>query len=126
MLCGAPHIHEGREIWIYYNALRFRGPRELYTTVPDTYFEDESALVLAKLRLDGFVALHAEATGTVTTQPFLPNGGQLWVNVEAQTGEVRAEVLDATTGQIVPGYSADVSCKLAARKSTNTRIFGGR
>ncbi len=105
LLCGAPHIHEGREIWLYYNALRFRGPRELYKTVPDAYFEDESALVLAKLRLDGFVSLDAPEAGTVTTQPFLPNGGQLWVNVEAQAGEVRAEVLDAATGQVLPGYS---------------------
>ncbi|MCX6046892.1 MAG: hypothetical protein NT075_17450 [Chloroflexi bacterium] len=106
LLCGTPHVHEEREIWIYYNALRFRGHRELYTTVPDAYFDDESALVLAKLRLDGFVSLDAAETGTITTKPFLSNGGQLFVNVDATGGALSAEVLDAETGAVLPGFSA--------------------
>jgi hypothetical protein len=105
LLCGTPHIHEGREMRIYYNALRFRGPRELYKQIADVYFEDESALVLARLRLDGFVSLDADEEGIVVTQPFLPNGGQLLVNVDASQGDLRAELLDAASGQPLVGYS---------------------
>ena len=106
LLCGTPHIHDNKEIWLYYNALRFRGPRELYTNIADAYFEDESALVLAKLRLDGFVSLGAEQAGTVVTKPFQTNGGQLRVNVDAGQGNLRAEVLDAASGQPLADYRA--------------------
>lgn len=107
LLCGTPHIHDNCEIWIYYNALRFRGPRELYKEVPDAYFEDESALVLAKLRLDGFVSLDAAETGTIVTKPFQANGGQLFVNVNASGGDLYAEILDAETQHPLPGFAAD-------------------
>lgn len=106
LLCGTPTIHEGREIWLYYNALRFRGHQGLYKNVAAHYFDDASALVLARLRLDGFVSLDAEGAGTVTTQPFLPKGGQLFVNANASAGAVRAEILDADTQQPLPGFSA--------------------
>ena len=105
LLCGTPHVHEGREIWIYYNALRFRGPEELYKHVPAHLLDDASALVLAKLRLDGFVSLDAEEEGTITTKPFLPNGGQLFVNADASEGVVSAEILDAEMGYPVSGFS---------------------
>ena len=104
MLCGTPHIH-GDEIWLYYNALRFRGPHELYRNIADNYFEDESALVLAKLRLDGFVSLDADSEGVLITQPFLSTGGQLLVNVDAGQGELRAEILDAEDYHPLPGYT---------------------
>ena len=106
LLCGTPHIHDNREIWLYYNALRFRGPRELYKDIADAYFEEESALILAKLRLDGFVSLVAEQAGTIVTQPFHANGGQLTVNAEADQGDLRAELVDASTGQPLIGYTA--------------------
>ena len=104
LLCGTPHIH-GDEIWLYYNALRFRGPHELYRNIADNYFEDESALVLAKLRLDGFVSLDADSEGVLITQPFLSTGGQLLVNVDAGQGELRAEILDAEDYHPLPGYT---------------------
>lgn len=104
LLCGTPHIHDDREIWIYYNALRFRGPRDLYQEISDPYFDDESALVLAKLRLDGFVSLDAAEVGVLVTKPCQANGGQLLVNVTADQGALRAELLDAT-GQPLPGYT---------------------
>ena len=112
LLCGTPHIHQNREIWIYYNALRFRGMRELYKDIPDAYFEDQSALVLAKLRLDGFVSLDAAKEGTVVTQPFLAQGGQLFVNAVANAGTLRAELLDAESGQPLPGFSLSEAAAL--------------
>lgn len=107
LLCGTPHIHDNREIWLYYNALRFRGPRELYKDVPDAYFEDESALVLAKLRLDGFVSLDAAEAGVIVTKPFQANGGQLFVNANASGGDLYAEILDAETQHPLLGFAAD-------------------
>jgi hypothetical protein len=113
LLCGTPHVHEGREIWLYYNALRFRGPEQLYKAVPAHYFDDASALVLAKLRLDGFVSLDAAEAGTITTQTFLSNGGQLFVNTDARDGDVKAEILDAKTQDALPGFSAGEAIALA-------------
>jgi hypothetical protein len=107
LLCGTPHVHENREIWVYYNALRFRGPESLYKDVPPHYLDDASALVLAKLRLDGFVSLDANGAGTITTKPFLPKGGQLFVNVDAAYGAVTAEILDAETQQPLLGFATD-------------------
>lgn len=112
LLCGTPHVHEGREIWVYYNSLRFRGPDSLYKDVPARYFDDESALVLAKLRLDGFVSLDAEERGTVTTKPFLTNGGQLFVNADAGDGVVITEILDAESQRPLTGFSASEAVPL--------------
>ncbi len=114
LLCGTPHVHEDREIWLYYNALRFRGPQYLYDEkgVPSHFHDDASALVLAKLRLDGFVSLDAIEPGTLTTKPFLSQGGTIYVNANAPAGEIRAEVLDASTQQPRPGYSLNETTPL--------------
>jgi hypothetical protein len=104
LLCGTPHVHAGREIWIYYNSLRFRGPEYLYDDIPADLLDDASALVLAKVRLDGFVSLDAGEAGMMTTKPFLPRGGQLLVNIDAAKGTVSAEVLDAETQQPLTGF----------------------
>ena len=93
LLCGLPRVHEGREIWIYYNALRFRAPMTFYDDRYHKYFEDAGALCLAKLRLDGFVSLDAASEGSVVTKPFMTTGEGLYVNAVAPQGQVRAEVL---------------------------------
>ena len=105
-MCGQPHVHENREIWVYHIASRFRGPKEIYPEEYHPYFDDAGAIYLAKLRLDGFVSLDAGRQGTVVSKPFAPSGGGLQVNVEAQRGEVRAEVLDGETMEPLPGLSA--------------------
>lgn len=104
--CGQP-ILRGDEIWVYYNAHRFRGHRELYPNIADRYFEDTGALSLAKLRRDGFVSLDAGSDeGCLVTQPFEPRGA-LHVNVAAAGGGwLRAELLDADSGRTLNGYSA--------------------
>ncbi|MDP6037568.1 MAG: hypothetical protein QGG64_03385, partial [Candidatus Latescibacteria bacterium] len=105
LLCGRPHIHANREIWIYYNALRFRGHKALYEGHVDLdYFNDVSALCLAKLRRDGFVSLDA-LNGSVITTPFAWQGESLYVNAEIR-GELRAELLDAETKTPLPGYQS--------------------
>jgi hypothetical protein len=58
---------------------------------------------LATLRRDGFASLDAGATeGTLTTRPVRFRGGHLFVNVEAPTGELRAEVLDPQGNVLAP------------------------
>jgi hypothetical protein len=89
--------------------LRFRGPQYLYDArgVPTHYHDDASALVLAKLRLDGFVSLDATESGTLMTKPFAPQNGMIYVNSNAAAGEIKAELLDATTQRPLPGYGVD-------------------
>ena len=106
--CGPP-IRRGDELWVYYGASRFRGPRELYTEVPDEYFQQRGALCLGKLRLDGFVSLDADERGAVTTKPFRADGGRLRVNADAAGGALRAEVLDAGSMEPLPGMSLEDS-----------------
>jgi hypothetical protein len=58
---------------------------------------------LATLRRDGFVSMDAaENEGTLTTRPVLFSGKYLFVNVNAQHGELRAEALDASGKTIAP------------------------
>ena len=107
LTCGRPHVHEDREIWVYYSALRFRGPRELWAQPYQEYFDDIGALCLAKVRLDGFVSLDADRSGTLETSPFDLEGGSLMVNADASGGRISAEVVDAQTGDALPGLTED-------------------
>jgi hypothetical protein len=60
---------------------------------------------LAKLRLDGFICLEAkDEAGTVVTKPFKLEGSGLEVNVDAQAGRIRVEILDEN-GAPIPGFS---------------------
>jgi hypothetical protein len=103
-VCGPPIVRNG-EIWIYYEAARFRGLAEIYPEEYEPYFKDYGALQLAKLRLDGFVSLDAEGLGKLITQPFRVDGSTLHVNVDANLGQVVAEIIDAETLQPLPGLS---------------------
>ncbi|MFH1007738.1 MAG: hypothetical protein V1800_09585 [Candidatus Latescibacterota bacterium] len=101
---GAP-IVRGDEIWVYYNALRFRGHRELFKNMDPAFFEDQNALCLAKMRLDGFVSLDAKEEGRLVTKPLVLSEGKLHVNVDASYGALRAEILDAETLETLDGFS---------------------
>ena len=96
LLCGSPQLH-GDEIRIYYNACRFRGHKELHDEKYHPYFKATSALSLATLRRDGFVSLHAEASGELLTQPLRFQGADLYLNADAAGGDIQVEVLNADT-----------------------------
>jgi hypothetical protein len=102
--CGSPLVRDD-EIWIYYNAIRFRGHRELYPERYGPYFDDSSALCLARLRRDGFVSLDAADEGELLTRTLSPAAGTLHVNADARVGELRAEVCDPQTLQPLPGLA---------------------
>lgn len=58
---------------------------------------------LAVLRRDGFASMDAlDADASLTTRPLRFSGQHLFVNADAQGGELRVEVLDEK-GQILPG-----------------------
>lgn len=112
LACGSPIIRDN-EIRVYYNACRFRGHKELYDEKYHPYFGDISALNLAKLRLDGFVSLFAADEGVVLTKPLALSGGNLYVNVDASEGELRAEIVDARSMKPLAGLSLDESVTIA-------------
>ena len=58
------------------------------------------------LRRDGFASMDAgDEDGTLTTRPVTFRGKHLFVNVAAEGGELRAEVLDED-GQVIAGADA--------------------
>ncbi|MBI2300636.1 MAG: hypothetical protein HYU66_17140 [Armatimonadetes bacterium] len=97
LACAYPQVH-GDELWFYY----------LGEPVPhawDKVSDEDNAIGLATLRLDGFVSLDAgDAEGVLLTPPLVPAGPELYVNLDAPQGEARVEVLDAG-GTPVPGLS---------------------
>ena len=105
-----PIVRDG-ELWLYYsgNKRRFEsgniGPlvdgRKRYVSLPDT-----GAVLLAKLRLDGFVSLDAgEQEGSLLTVPLSLEGKRMFVNVNATGGYIRAEILDSTGRTESGGFS---------------------
>jgi len=83
--------------WIYYNGYRERHG------VAD---RGKPGIGLATLELDRFVSLEAKGDewGTIITKPFKLTGSALQVNVNAEKGRVRVDVLDAA-GRPIPGFS---------------------
>ncbi len=57
---------------------------------------------LATLRRDGFASMDAAGEGTLTTRPARFTAKHLFVNVAADTGELRVEVLDGDGNVIAP------------------------
>ncbi|MCL6502629.1 MAG: hypothetical protein K6T86_08080 [Pirellulales bacterium] len=85
--------------WLYY-----AGGNERHGTEQVRY-PRQHAIGLAWLRLDGFVALAADATGgTLVTKPFRLEGPAVALNIEACRGECRVEVLDEE-GRPLPAYA---------------------
>ena len=58
---------------------------------------------LATLRRDGFVSMHTDEEGSLTTHNVLFNGNYFFVNADVK-GELRVELLDAK-GKPIPGYT---------------------
>lgn len=68
---------------------------------------ENGATGIAFLRRDGFASMDAgENGGMITTRKLTFDGKYLFVNIDAQHGEVRAEVLDEQ-GRLINGFSAD-------------------
>ncbi len=114
-MSGQPIVKENGEIWIYHIASRmpsnlgqyqqYGGCRELFRlNVDPEVFKDSTTICLAKLRPDGFVSLDADDAGTIVTKPFEWKGEDLYINVDAKWGEVYADIMDAETNKVFPGF----------------------
>jgi len=102
-------VKNGDELWFYYAGSRFTHlPNVLMDEAnlrqsPD---ESQSGIFVARMRMDGFASLYGGAKpGVVLTTPITVTGSKLYVNVNAARGELRAELRDASTGRVIPGYS---------------------
>lgn len=94
------------ELWIYYT-----GCRGTHVPLPKNsgldYFQqkEQNAIFLARLRLDGFASLRAgDRRGAVLTKPIAVEGPNLRINVRTRNGEILAEIRDAESGRVIPGF----------------------
>ncbi len=118
-LVCTPPVRRGDELWFYYRGGRYShlGRDRVKTMCPSG--EPDSAVHVARLRLDGFASLNAGANpGEVTTRPLTISGPQLFVNAAIRAGgTLRAELLDSegrslapfTRDQAVP-FTGDRTC----------------
>ena len=115
LMAGHPIVRADGEIWCYYNALRapasiaqykkFNCAKELFRlNVKPEHFEDAAALMLAKLRSDGFVSIDGDACGTIVTKPFELKGEDVYINADATWGEIYSEIIDAESQKPHEGF----------------------
>jgi len=101
-------VVRNNELWFYYSGLRHRG-----MSIADYQARkhlDGSAICLAKLRLDGFVSLKGGVEwGSVLTRPLAIEDRELHINVDSWHGQVRAEIVDASDGAPIAGYTREES-----------------
>lgn len=89
--------------------------------VPGSPASGVSSTGLATLRRDGFASLDADAAGgMLTTRLVRFSGKHLFVNIAAEKGELRAEVLDAA-GAPIAGYTRE-DCLPVHADSTLARV----
>ena len=97
MVFASPEVIVGDELRLYYGAWRKEH---------SAGSENDGAIGLATLRLDGFVGLKAtDRCGTIVTKPFNLQGRSLQVNADADKGELRVEILDQI-GKPIEGFAA--------------------
>jgi len=108
-------VRNGDELWFYYHATRFTHlkqeviERAGLRKSPD---EPMGAIYVARLRLDGFASLHAgEKPGVAVTRSIKVTGRHLHVNADASGGELRAEIIDANTGDRLHALDTNVPLK---------------
>ncbi len=81
---------------------------------------------LATLRLDGFASLEAGASpGVLVTESLELNGTHLCLNVDAEEGSVRLELLDEQ-GQPIPGFTRDQANPITGDQLRATVTWGAR
>jgi len=91
-------IRRGNELWIYYTGIdvRYRPP----------HLHARGGIGLARLRLDGFVSLHAgPEEGIFETRAIKFEGERLFINADIKGGSIRAEIVDYSERVIQPGRS---------------------
>lgn len=97
MVFASPEVIVGDTLRFYYGAWRKEH---------SAGSQNDGAIGLATLRLDGFVSLKARnRRGTIVTKPFKLQGRSLQVNADAEKGELRVEIVDQA-GKPIEGLAA--------------------
>ena len=109
-------LTRGDELWFYYTGLKWRGSFTYQGTFPNGKMipvrgkdRDGGAICLAVLRRDGFISLDAgDSPGVLETEEFVLPERQLYLNADAQDGDIQATLLDGSgrslaTSEILTG-----------------------
>ena len=115
-------VRRNNELWFYYLGIRYRFL--LTEEVLNRRYLDSVALCLARLRMDGFVSLKGGVEwGSVLTRPLVVSGESLRINTDSWRGRVLTEVIDASNGQPIAGFTKE-DC-IAAIITASTSAFNG-
>lgn len=100
-----PPIQRDGQLWIYYTGKTGEDGRRPDPANDST--RPTQAICLAKLRLDGFVSLQADAQpGLLLTKPIELANDTLYVNADVRNGLLRAEIRQID-GRPIPGFTMD-------------------
>ncbi len=106
---SVPFIIRGNEMLIYYCAYsNSHGMKVMFNDGRTGWLGSarNSAIGLAKLRLDGFVSVEAgDSPGTLTTKSFFLHGNEVFINAACK-GEIRVGLLDPEA-RAVEGFLVD-------------------
>lgn len=100
-LLATQPIRMGDELWFYYSGINHR------FTQKEAY---RGGIHLARLRRDGFVSLRGDDRGGfVETREVRFDGRRLFLNADAEEGEIRVEVLERRGRTVLEGWSREQS-----------------
>ena len=104
MMAVAPWVEVGDEWWLYYGAAD--GPHAI-PKGPNGPIWRVGCIGLAKVRREGFISMRGpEHGGVIATRQILWPGGDLLVNADASSGELKVRVTDENRKEI-PGFGYD-------------------
>lgn len=104
----------GDELYFYVSGFSGTSP------MLGTHMYAGGAVGLVTLRRDGFASLGTKTNGEMTTKPLIFSGKHLFINVDAQDGSARVELLD-DDGKVIPGFELD-SCEVVREDKVTCRI----
>jgi len=99
-------VQRDNELWFYYTGCRgTHGPLPEKSDLDYVHEKEQGGIFLARLRLDGFASMRSgNRKGAVLTKPIVVEGSKLHVNARTRNGEILAEIRDAESGRVVPGF----------------------
>jgi hypothetical protein len=111
----------GDKLYFYYSGRAGTGrlPK------PQSYYDADGATGVGFLRRDGFASMDADDTGgTLTTRPVTFRGKHLFVNLAAQNGRLRVEILDRC-GKVIEPFTKANCVPLGADKTLSEMRWKG-
>jgi len=108
MIMSCPPVAMNGELRFYYSGSRYSHVTgELAARAGMDYSDEreQAGIFLARMRLDGFASMRSGGRkGSLLTKPVTANEGNLHVNARTRNGEILAELRDAESGRVIPGF----------------------